>query len=101
MSAAKRLGMTPVIYGDPKERATLSPDQRYRFHPIGKTYDWREEREWRANQSVNLKELDSDEVRIFAPECPESRAGLANCPWCVTLLSEQPKASVTKGKKPV
>ena len=101
MSAAKRLGMAPVIYGDPKERGALSPDQRYRFHPIGKTYDWREEREWRANQSVNLKELDSDDVRIFALDSQESRTRLVNCPWRVTLLSEQPQASVTNRKKPV
>jgi len=86
LTVARQLGIQPVVYGLPKDRSTLSPDQQFRFHPIGRTFDWREEREWRSKQSVDLTAIDFDDVRVFAEDKQESRKRLQRCPWSVTFV---------------
>lgn len=87
ISAARRLGIQSVIYGDTKQRRRLPVEDRFRFHPIGKTYDWRQEREWRSSRRVDLNQLDRDEVRVFATDTPEGRIRLQGCRWQVTWLA--------------
>lgn len=87
-SAAKSIGMEPVIYGEPRLRQTLSVQDRYRFHPIGKTFDWRTEREWRSRQAVDLNALAQDDIRVFAYDSPESRQRLDHCPWQVSFITQ-------------
>ncbi len=76
LSVAKRLGIQPVIYGDTKDRALLPAEDQFRFHPIGKTFDWREEREWRSSESVNLAAMNPDDIRVFAEDSPNARVRL-------------------------
>lgn len=64
-TAAKRMGIEPVVYGEAALRADLPSDQLHRFQSAGKTTDWREEREWRAVEDVDLDALDPSDVCIF------------------------------------
>ena len=110
-SAATRLGIQPVVYGAAKDRALLSPAQRFRFHPAGTTYDWREEQEWRSDRTVELQSIDRNDVRVFAVISPESVTRLRNCRWPVTWISpvdgcesetsDQPIDDLTNQKKRV
>ncbi|QDT06143.1 hypothetical protein K227x_45510 [Rubripirellula lacrimiformis] len=92
--ALQSLGAEPVIYGQPAERRTLPADQRYRFHPVGKTFDWPAEREWRVRGSVDLTALDTADVRVFAVAPPPPTLGtgtgdshrFTRCPWEITWL---------------
>lgn len=86
-TAAERIGIQRVIYGDPSRRATLKPADRFRFHPVGKTFDWQTEQEWRSAETVDLHRLSPADVHIFALESPASRQHLAGSPWPVTFLS--------------
>ena len=88
IDAARSLGIAPVIYGDPGQGSALPPQQRYRFHPKGRTYDWRHEREWRSCESVDLGSLNPSDVRVFAAATPEARRTLEGCRWPVTFLAE-------------
>lgn len=87
LSAAKTAGLRPVIYGDGDRRKQLAPSDRYRFHSIGKTFDWRTEREWRSSQSLDLDAFDRSDVRLFAVDSPDARAKLKRSPWPITWLS--------------
>jgi len=87
LSTAKQIGIQAVIYGDPRERSLLSREDQYRFHPLGKTYDWREEREWRSSKSVDLAELDPSDIRVFAEDSHEARRRLQDCRWPVTFVT--------------
>jgi hypothetical protein len=110
-SVAKRLGIQPVIYGDAKDRALLPAADQFRFHPIGKTFDWREEREWRSSESVNLAAMNRDDIRVFAEDKSTARMRLQDCPWPVTLVAasmpiaapppDRPAADVANSGKPV
>jgi hypothetical protein len=90
LSTAKQIGIQAVIYGDPRERSLLSREDQYRFHPLGKTYDWREEREWRSSKSVDLAELDPSDIRVFAEDSREARRRLQDCRWPVTFVTTLP-----------
>jgi hypothetical protein len=87
-SASESLGIEPVIYGEPEMRGTLSKQNRYRFHPIGKTYDWRTEKEWRSNQTIDLTAIDEGNVRVFAADSAQSRNRLADCRWAVSFITQ-------------
>jgi len=71
--AAQRLGAQPVIYFDPKSRSAEPPDfsiatngdQSWRLQPVGATYDWTAEREWRLPAALDLRQLASDEAVVF------------------------------------
>lgn len=86
LSAARSIGIEPVLYGQPKMRATLSRRDQFRFHPIGRTFDWRVEKEWRSPGSIDLNRLSRKDVRVFAASSVASRNGLADCPWPVSFI---------------
>ncbi len=85
---AKSIGIKPVIYGQPELRTVLPARDRYRFHPIGKTYDWRGEREWRCDKTIDLNSLDPADVRVFAADSAPARERLADCRWRVSLITQ-------------
>ncbi len=87
-SAAKSIGVEPVIYGEPGMRRTLSSKDQYRFHPIGKTYDWRVEKEWRSSGSVDLNQLSKQDVRVFVANSAEARKRFSVCPWAVSFITQ-------------
>lgn len=93
-SAAQNLGIKPVIYGEPRIRATLSEQDRFRFHPVGKTFDWRSEKEWRSRQSIDLQAMNDQDIRIFAADTLESRNRLADCRWAVSFITQTTNQSV-------
>jgi hypothetical protein len=72
-AAAQRMGAQPVIYFDPKKRSSEPPvlsisvnnDQSWRLQPVGKTYDWTAEREWRLPTAMDLRQLAGDEAVVF------------------------------------
>ena len=72
-SAATRLGMAPVIYDQPANRKLIGGDQQFRFQAVGKTYDWRTEREWRWPGSLDLSQFDDDEVKLFVATDDEAQ----------------------------
>ena len=85
-SAAEKFGIRPVIYCPQKRRREYAEQDQYRIHPIGKTYNWREEKEWRSPDSVPLEKLSIDEVCIFAEDSVASRSRLAGCGFVVHFL---------------
>lgn len=85
-SAARRLGIQPVIYGRPGDLEGLPDSDRYRFHPHGKTFDWSQEQEWRSPKTINLQEIPPPDVRVFALDSPRARSALADCKWPVLFL---------------
>lgn len=93
-STAVSLGIKPVIYGEPGRQKTLAQQDRYRFHPIGKTYDWQSEKEWRSKESVDLTTLPESDVRVFAADTIETRNRLADCPWAVSFVTQSANQSV-------
>ncbi|MGB7325093.1 MAG: hypothetical protein WBD31_09490 [Rubripirellula sp.] len=82
------MGARPVIYGEPASRKKLAPADRFLFQAAGNTYDWRAEREWRINATVQLDTLTANDVRVFASDSPAARHALAKSPWPVTWLNE-------------
>ncbi len=88
LSAAKRIGIKPVIYGDPKDRQQLASEDRYRFQAKGTTYDWTQEREWRCAASLDLQQLDQNDVRIFVPDAAQARRLNPVADWAITVLGD-------------
>ena len=86
MSTAIALGCQPVIYGQPGERSELKSSERFRFHPIGKTYDWRSEREWRCPHSMDLNKIASEDLRVFALRSSAAEQKLSDCRIPVTWV---------------
>ena len=86
-STAQNQGVRPVIYGSQGDRAGVPEEDRFRFHPRGKTYDWSREREWRSRQSIDLESIDRQDVRVFALDSSAARSALRHCPWRVSFLS--------------
>lgn len=85
LKAAQKIGIRPVIYGEPCQRSELPKAEQYRFHPVGTTVDWREENEWRSCRNVNLREFHPSDVRVFAAmEQSVLRDRIPNVPWRVT-----------------
>lgn len=88
MSAAKSIGIRPVIYGPPQQRDEVPRAERYRFHPIGKTFDWRRECEWRSANTIDLSKLDADDVRVFV-KCEDDVSKLPRCRWKVIVAAAE------------
>ncbi len=89
-SVLEQMGGRPVIYGEGDQRNQILPADRFRFQSIGKTYDWRAEREWRTSASVDLQRLPNDSVRVFASDSSDARQKLGKSPWPVTWLTSNP-----------
>ncbi len=86
VQAAQQLGIKPVIYGDPSQRSQLSPAERFRFHPVGRTYDWRREAEWRSPTTIDLHALNPSDVRVFAAiDRDVDKRRLPPVPWKLTF----------------
>ena len=94
MSTALAMGCEPVIYGQPGERSKLKPDQRFRFHPSGKTYDWQSEREWRCPRNLNLDDIASSDLRVFALRSTIAEKKLIDCRIPITWVDAK---KATKG----
>ncbi|KAA1261200.1 hypothetical protein LF1_37460 [Rubripirellula obstinata] len=88
-SAATAMGCQPVIYGQPAMKTKLKPDDRFRFHPVGKTYDWRKEREWRCPGSLDLQAIPSEDLHVFALRSNEAENQLADSPVPVTWIDRK------------
>ncbi len=89
IEAAVKLGIQPVVYGCSSDRNSLPRAQRYRFHPLGNTYDWTSEREWRSPSTIDLLKLDWRDVRVFV-RCSSDAANLPSyCRWPVTTLGDR------------
>ncbi|MDG2224372.1 MAG: hypothetical protein P8L85_23520, partial [Rubripirellula sp.] len=98
LQAAKRIGVQPVIYGEPSERKQLAEADRFRFHPHGKTHDWRSEQEWRSPKTIDLNQLNAQDVRIFAAVAPaQGKQSLSNMPWRVTFAVAAPRPDSPSG----
>lgn len=88
-TTAIQIGMQPVVYGLDRDKTDLAESELYRFHPLGRTFDWTYEREWRSSQTIDLSQLGPSDVRVFAGDSPEARKRLANCGFRVTWISGQ------------
>jgi hypothetical protein len=86
LPSAQRLGCQPVVYGQPGEQQKLKTAERFRFHPVGKTYDWREEREWRCPRTINLAEIPNDDLHVFSLKSDISERKLTDCGVSVTWI---------------
>lgn len=64
-SAAERIGIVPVLYGDADAQSRLNADQRFRFQSRGAEDDWSNELEWRSDSDVNLDAIDPEHIRVF------------------------------------
>ncbi len=95
--AAIRMGVQPVIYGEPDQRQQFADAEQFRFQAIGKTYDWRSEREWRAAEEIDLHRFDSRDLKVFVPTAQEAVALSGQASWpvdVVSLLSKSPQQPV-------
>ena len=82
-NVAEQLGIEPVRYYHRRE--DLDPKvPSYLTHPIGTTFDWREEREWRTDRDLHLQTLSPNDWRPFALESPLARRVLQ--PWSDEVL---------------
>ncbi|TWT53640.1 hypothetical protein Pla22_12700 [Rubripirellula amarantea] len=88
MNAALALGMEPVIYGRAPERKLIAEHDRYRFHPIGNSQVWRQEKEWRSRETIELNDLDVKDVRVFVRDSEEARRRLTNVPFAITWIDQ-------------
>lgn len=86
-AAAGSLGIQPVRYLHDGDR--IDPQvPSHLTHPVGKTFDWREEREWRTDRDVHLSDLPSDLWRPFALK--SSLAMKVLQPWSDRVLWLRP-----------
>jgi hypothetical protein len=88
-SSAIAAGARPVVYGNDALRDRLPQAHRYRFHPTGKTFDWRQEREWRFDRSVDLSKLDANDIRVFCLDTETNRESLPSVDWKVIWLANE------------
>lgn len=72
-SAAESKRIQPVIYGQPGMQKQLPHEQRCLFQATGKTYDWRQEREWRAVGDIDLNSFAKEDVRVFVPSIQDAK----------------------------
>lgn len=98
--AAQRLGAQPVLYFDPKSRSAKPPDlsisangdQAWRLQPVGTTYDWTAEREWRLPGALDLRQLASDEAVVFVAS--DDQCGqIADSRWPIVSIESLQRTS--------
>ncbi len=85
-TAAERLGIRPVVYGELDERSHLPADDQYLFQAKGKTFDWTSEREWRSRGDIDLCQLSVDDVRIFTQSEEQAVILRRICAWRVDAV---------------
>ncbi|MCG8653216.1 MAG: hypothetical protein MI861_25470 [Pirellulales bacterium] len=84
--AAESLGAQQVIYGKPQQLTALQPADQFRFHPVGRTFDWQQEQEWRIPHYVELNRLDQRDVRVFVDRTSDYQYLSPFCRWPITVL---------------
>ncbi|HBV66721.1 MAG TPA: hypothetical protein DEF45_27320 [Rhodopirellula sp.] len=94
--AIRELGGRPVIYGQSGDADKLPVSERFRHQTVGRTIDWRAEKEWRLADSLSLVSLKPRDVRIFALDSGSARSRLVNLPWKVTMLKHLSKRTLKK-----
>jgi hypothetical protein len=99
-SSAIAAGARPVIYGEKTLLHRLPDAHQYRFHPLGKTYDWRQEREWRFDRSVDLSQFDNDDIRVFCLDNPSHRELLKSMPWKVIWVNHETAGATSEASSP-
>ena len=91
ISAARQLGIVPVVYGDVADRRRLATEDQFRFQAAGKTYDWTAECEWRSCQDVDLHQLDPGDVRVFVATNSDAaklnKSPAIGCNWEICVVS--------------
>lgn len=97
--AAKRIGALPVIYFDPKTRSaesgtpvTRHADHEWRLQPIGTTYDWTAEREWRLPGAADLRQFGGDEVIVFVAS-DDQCAQVGDTKWPIISIESLQRTS--------
>lgn len=85
--ALQRLGGQPVVYAESLAAAALPKNQRWRFQPIGKTYDWRAEQEWRVSGSLDLGQFAAHELVVFVGDLLAAEIVAPVSLWPVILVS--------------
>jgi len=92
-SAATRLGVQSVIYGDKQTLASLDAIDRWRFQSVGTTYDWKSEQEWRGAGVIDLAQFATDEVIVFVKDTTEPTA-VGKSPWPIVSVASLQAASL-------
>jgi len=96
VKAIRDLGGRPVIYGQAGEADQLPVSERFRHQAVGRSNDWRQEKEWRLAGSLALISLNPRHVRIFTLDSCLARSRLVNLPWKVTILKQRSKRTLKK-----
>jgi hypothetical protein len=99
-AAAQRMGAQPVIYFDPKRRSAQPPDlsiatnddQSWRLQPIGTTYDWTTEREWRLPGAMDLRQLGGDDAVVFVAS-DNQRSQIIDSKWPIISIESLRRSS--------
>jgi hypothetical protein len=89
-TAVLRQGGRPVVYGNTWRESRLPAEERWRFQPSGRSYDWTREREWRIRGSFDLRLLEDDDAIVFVPDLSAAAAVAPVSPWRVILTGLVP-----------
>lgn len=90
--AIEAAGAMPVEYREGAELRKLRQGEReeegelWRMQPYGKTYDWREEREWRIRGSVDLDRFSDEDVFIFSADGGSASRLQQIAPWPIVMV---------------
>lgn len=87
-SVIERMGGLPVVYADSWADSGLRGEERWRFQPCGKTFDWRSEKEWRVPGSVDLQSIAADDAVVFVGDERSARRLAALSRWPVSVVGK-------------
>lgn len=91
--ALEAAGAMPVEYREESSLRKLrqgkgeASHDLWRMQPRGKTFDWREEKEWRIRGSVDLEQFSDEDVFIFSAEVDCANRLNQISPWPVLLVN--------------
>jgi hypothetical protein len=86
-TAAARLGIQPVIYGDKATRDSMDHHDLWKFQSTGSTYDWTGEQEWRGRGVIDLTRFEADQVVVFVKTKEDAQA-LNHSPWPILVIQD-------------
>ncbi len=84
-TAAISHGIQSVIYGCDGVFDSLADDEQWRYQAGGKTFDWTQEQEWRANGVVDLAKFGQYAAIVFVKSADEA-GRIADCPWPIVAV---------------
>lgn len=90
--AFEAAGAMPVKYVEGTELRKLKQDTQverdelWRMQPCGKTYDWREEKEWRFRGSVDLDQFSEEDVFVFSSDIASANRLHPISPWPILMV---------------